>query len=118
MLLNQFFRQVRVDALMMAMHVRPHNLEALVDGLKRTENVDGILVTVPHKFAICSLANNLGPQAVLARSANALRREKDCTWLAENFDGLGFVAGLHAQGREPAGRWVVLCGAGREPGLL
>ncbi|KVQ34477.1 hypothetical protein WK03_38580 [Burkholderia cepacia] len=112
MLLNQLFRQVGADALMMAMHVRPHNLEALVDGLKRTENVGGILVTVPHKIAICALADRLGPHAALAGTANALRREKDGAWLAENFDGLGFVAGLHAQKHGPAGRRVVLFGAG------
>jgi shikimate dehydrogenase len=112
MLLNQLFKQVGVDALMMAMHVRPHNLEALVDGLKRTENVDGILVTVPHKIAICELADKLSTQAALAGTANALRRDKDGAWFAENFDGLGFVAGLHAQGHAPAGRRVVLFGAG------
>ncbi|XAH25426.1 shikimate dehydrogenase [Xylophilus sp. GW821-FHT01B05] len=112
MLMNRLFQSKGVDAVMIAVHTKPAQLAAVVDGLQRVENLAGILVTIPHKFAICAHAQKASTTVQLAGSANALRREPDGSWFAENFDGLGFVQGLRAQGHDPAGRRVALFGAG------
>ncbi len=112
MLMNPLFRDAEMDAVMVAMQVGAADLAQVIQGLKRIANLDGILVTVPHKFAVCAHADRRSVTVELAGAANALRREADGTWFAENFDGLGFVAGLRAQGHEPRGMRVALAGAG------
>lgn len=72
MLMNRLFLDNDVDAVMVALHVKPAQLDSVVEGLKGVENLGGILVTIPHKFAICGHADALGTTAQLAGSANAL----------------------------------------------
>jgi shikimate dehydrogenase len=110
--MNRVFAEAGIDAVMVPIHVLPADLPAVVEGLKRIRNFDGMLITIPHKFAVCELVDRISPTVALAGSANALRREADGRWLAENFDGQGFVAGLRQQGHEPQGKRVALVGAG------
>ncbi|MFI9639161.1 shikimate dehydrogenase family protein [Micromonospora sp. NPDC051925] len=111
-LMNPLFARLGIDAVLVPVHARPEHLERIVDGLRCVGNVDGIFVTVPHKAAVVALADRCSPMVEIAGSANALRRDADGSWYAENFDGLGFVAGLVAAGHEPKGRRVALVGAG------
>ncbi|MDB5742487.1 MAG: aroE 1 [Polaromonas sp.] len=111
-LMNQVFRNCQKDAVMVPMHVHPAELVEVVRGLKRIANLDGMLITVPHKFAVAALVDHVSLAVELAGSANALRREPDGTWSAENFDGHGFLEGLRQAGHEPAGKRIVLIGAG------
>ncbi|MEV6612974.1 shikimate dehydrogenase [Streptomyces sp. NPDC051051] len=111
-LLNDLFARTGRDAVLVPVHVRPDGLEEVMRGLRHMRNLDGILVTVPHKVEVCRYADLLGPAAEAAGSANALRRNPDGTWLADNFDGAGFVHGLRENGHDPAGATVALAGAG------
>jgi shikimate dehydrogenase len=111
-LLNGLFAELGTQAVLVPVHVRPENLVEVVRGLRRIENLVGLLVTVPHKVAVRELADRVSATVVAAGSANALRREPDGSWLAENFDGTGFVAGLRRAGHEVDGRRVCLVGAG------
>ncbi|WP_328345821.1 shikimate dehydrogenase family protein [Micromonospora sp. NBC_00421] len=112
LLVNPLLARLGVDAVLVPVHARPEHLARILDGLRCVGNVDGIFVTVPHKAAVVALADRCSPMVRIAGSANALRRDDDGSWYAENFDGLGFVAGLVAAGHEPAGRRVALVGAG------
>ncbi|OQR65816.1 shikimate dehydrogenase [Streptomyces maremycinicus] len=111
-LLNDLFARTARDAVLVPVHVGPDGLGEVMRGLRRMHNLDGILVTVPHKIEVCRYADLLGPAAEVAGSANALRRNPDGTWLAENFDGAGFVHGLRDHGHDPTGATVALAGAG------
>jgi shikimate dehydrogenase len=111
-LMNKLFAEREIDAVMVAMHIPAPQIDRAIEGLKAVMNLVGIVVTVPHKFAICEHADALSPTARLAGSANALRLEPDGSWSAENFDGLGFVQGLRSQGHELRGKRVLLVGAG------
>jgi len=110
-LLNPLLAELGVDAVVVPMRVRPADLADALRGLTGIGNVAGLLVTVPHKTSVCELADELGPAAALSGTANALRRAGD-GWLAENFDGLGFVLGLEAAGHPVRDRHVDLVGAG------
>ncbi|MFH7598916.1 shikimate dehydrogenase [Streptomyces racemochromogenes] len=111
-LMNPVFAELGIDAVLVPVHARPEHLERVVRGLQRVENLDGMFVTVPHKTAVCRLADRRGPTAEVVGSANVLRREPDGSWLAENFDGSGFVSGLVGAGHDPRGRRVTLVGTG------
>ncbi|MGK5545794.1 shikimate dehydrogenase family protein [Streptomyces sp. URMC 127] len=111
-LLNPLFRRIGTDAVLVPLHVRPEGLTEALRGLRQAMNLDGLLITVPHKAACLRFADEVGPAAALSGSTNAMRREPDGRWLAENFDGEGFVRGLRAAGYEPRGARVCQAGAG------
>lgn len=111
-MMNPLFARLRIDAVLVPVHARPEHLEDIVRGLRCVGNLDGMFVTVPHKVAVRRLADRCGPTVDIVGSANVLRRESDGSWLAENFDGSGFVAGLVGAGHQPAGSRVALVGAG------
>jgi shikimate dehydrogenase len=109
---NPRFRERGLDAVLVPFHVRPADLAAALDGFRALANLGGVLVTIPHKEAILELVDGIGPQAARVGAANVVRRTDHGRLEAENFDGLGFVAGLEAAGRPPAGRDVLVVGAG------
>lgn len=111
-LLNALFAAEGIDAVLVPVHVGPAALATVLPGLQAIENLRGILVTVPHKISVLAFADTVNPAAGAAGSANALRRESDGTWTADNFDGAGFVRGLRAAGHEIAHARVAVVGAG------
>jgi shikimate dehydrogenase len=117
-LLNPLLADLGVDAVLVPIHASAAHLSEVVRGLQLTGNVDGLLVTVPHKAAAQAFAEVHSPAVRLAGSTNALRRAADGRWHADNFDGAGFVAGLAAAGHPPAGKRVTLVGAGGAGGAI
>jgi shikimate dehydrogenase len=111
-LLNRVFAERLVDAVMVPFHARAGDISVVLAGLKCFANLDGLLVTVPHKFAVLDHLDRASLDVELAGSANAVRREADGTWSGENFDGQGFVAGLKQAGHDPRGKSVALIGTG------
>ncbi|MBZ6285791.1 shikimate dehydrogenase family protein [Streptomyces olivaceus] len=117
-MLNPVFAELGLDAVLVPVHAPVARLSEVVRGLQWTGNVDGLLVTVPHKAAARDFAEVHSEAVRLAGSTNALRRDPDGRWYAENFDGTGFVAGLVAAGHPPAGKRVTLVGAGGAGGAI
>jgi shikimate dehydrogenase len=93
-------------------HVAAADFDAFVAAAKRLRNLDGVVVTVPHKFAAARHCDRLSGRARLLGAVNVLRREADGLWAGEMLDGAGFVAALRQAGGEPAGRRALLVGAG------
>ena len=100
------------DAVVVPLHVGSAALDAVVAGLSQARNLDGIIVTVPHKFAMHAHCATASARARLLRSVNILRRGGAGGWHGDMLDGLGFVAALRAAGCDPAGRQALLVGAG------
>lgn len=111
-LLNPLFAQLGLNSVLFPVHVRPDSFDEVFQGLRSTENLDGILVTIPHKAAALRLADEVSPAAAASGAVNALRREPDGRWTGENFDGIGFVTGLTEAGHRPDGMRVTVVGAG------
>ncbi len=111
-LLNPLFARLAIDAVLVPVHARPADFATVLRGLAATGNLDGVLVTIPHKVAACTLATEHSPAARISGSANVLRRLPGGGWLADNFDGAGFVRGLTAAGHPVRGTRVALMGAG------
>ena len=111
-LLNPLFARLGKDAVLVPVEVSAGQLADVVRGLTAVRNLDGLLVTVPHKTACRELADRVTEAAALSGSVNALRRLPGGGWEGANFDGEGFVRGLRAAGHEPRGTTVCLAGAG------
>jgi shikimate dehydrogenase len=101
------------DVIVVPAHVAPADLVAWVAAISSQRNVDGLIVTVPHKFAVLPLCTAVTPRARSIGAVNVMRREAGSGgWLGDMCDGEGHVQGLRAAGCEPRGLRALLVGAG------
>ncbi len=101
-----------LNAIVVPMHVAPADVDAFIRGASLARNIDGIIVTVPHKFASYRHCATATERAGFLEAVNVLRRNPDGSWHGDMFDGMGFVGGVRAAGADPAGRRALLVGAG------
>ncbi len=106
------FHQAGLNAVVVPAHVVPADLAAWAAGVSLARNVDGIIVTVPHKFAFHALCATASERATFLGAVNTLRRNADGSWHGDMFDGLGYVRAMALKGCDVAGRRVLLVGAG------
>ncbi|MCY1201435.1 Shikimate dehydrogenase (NADP(+)) [compost metagenome] len=110
--MNEHFARIGFDGVCVPFHARPDNLAAVVEGLRRLENLGGVIVTIPHKTAILELVDDATPVARKIGAANVVRREADGRLVAHMLDGEGFVRGLQTAGVSLEGKSAYLAGAG------
>ncbi|WDM61610.1 shikimate dehydrogenase [Pseudomonas sp. NEEL19] len=100
------------DRVLVPLHVNEAFLDNAVGGLRSIHNLDGFIVTVPHKTAMVAHCDSLSVAAQMVGAVNVVRREADGSLHGDILDGVGFVAGLRRSGIEAMGMSVYLCGAG------
>lgn len=109
---TQALQAVGRNAICVPAHVAPAQLADWVAGVSHTQNADGIIVTVPHKFACRPLCATVSDRAAFLGAVNTMRRNPDGRWHGDMFDGMGFVEAMRSQGCVPQGQRVLLVGAG------
>jgi shikimate dehydrogenase len=105
-----WLRRHNIDGAYVPLPIRPGDFPVAVRGL-RAAGFRGLNVTQPHKlvaFEVCDVVDETARRAGVVNtiifSDDAIR--------GSNTDGSGFVAHLRASGVEPAGKPVLLLGAG------
>lgn len=111
-LFNAAFAELGRDAVFVALHVPAGGLAAAWAGLAQIRNLDGLVITMPHKEAVVPLLAALGPTARLTGTVNTARRLPGGGWEGEMFDGEGFRDGLERAGHPPRGASVLQIGCG------
>ena len=86
------FAQHGVNAVMFAAQASRESFDTAMRGLMALGNLDGMLITSPHKSAAMTYADELSTRAKIVGAINALRREADGSWTGDMFDGVGFVS--------------------------
>lgn len=109
---NGVFARIGRDAVFLPLQVSAADFPRAWAGLTAIGNLDGLVLTMPHKQAVIPLLDALGPAARLVGAVNTIRRRPDGGWEGDMFDGEGFVAGLRARGIAPEGRRVRQVGCG------
>jgi shikimate dehydrogenase len=109
---NDMFQRAGANAVLVPMQIPAASLATAIAGLKTIGNLDGIVVTVPHKIAMTGLVDRLLPFAAKVGAINCMRRTESGEWAGEMYDGEGFTRGLRKQGHEPRGMRVFQAGAG------
>ena len=100
------------NALVAPFHVTAEHFATCMAGVARAGNVDGLIITVPHKFAAFELCATISGPSTFLRAVNTVRRNPDGSWHGDMFDGVGFVQAMRAKGQDPAGKRALLVGAG------
>ena len=112
MRLTRTFEERGHNGICIPMQVAADDLDAAMAGLTASRNVDGILVTMPHKFTAFAYCATSSERAKMLGVVSVMRRNPDGTWHGDMLDGLAFVKAQKDHGAEPAGARVLLVGAG------
>jgi len=111
-ILNPIMAAAGGAGILVPVRLAPERLAEGVRGLQAIGNLDGIIVTVPHKMRMLDLVDEVLVTGRRVGAINAARRDPDGRWVGDNFDGKGFVAGLRRHGHDPEGKRTLLVGAG------
>src|SRR5688500_17352839 len=104
------YRHHGIDARYVNCEVPPEALGDAVRGA-RAMGWAGFNCSIPHKVAVVEHLDGLADSAAVIGAVNCVVR-RDGRYVGENTDGQGFVASLRTV-VDPAGRSVVVLGAGR-----
>ncbi len=86
------------DGLVVPAQVAVEDLKDFLSVCDRMKNLDGIIVTVPHKFACFQHCTDATPRGKFLGAVNIMRRRPDGGWYGEMVDGQGFVGAVQQQG--------------------
>lgn len=100
------------DAILVPVQVTTTDLPEFLSVAGRLKNIDGIVVTIPHKFACYQACASATDRAHFLRTVNLMRRRADGAWHGDMVDGLGFLGAARAKGIDPRGLRALLVGAG------
>lgn len=100
------------DGILVPVQVALGDLPDFLSVAARLKNLDGIVVTIPHKFACYQACTSATDRAHFLRTVNLMRRRADGSWHGDMVDGLGFVGAARAKGIDPGGMRALLVGAG------
>src|SRR4051812_20453370 len=112
MRLTRTFGERDYNGICVPMQVPAGDLDVVMAGLTAARNVDGILVTMPHKFAAFGHCATSSERARMLGVVSVIRRNSDGTWHGDMLDGLAFVKAQVDHGARPQGARVLLVGAG------
>jgi len=110
--LTSGFEACGANALCIPMQVADGNFGVVIDALTRAGNVDGILVTMPHKFTAFTHCATSDDAARLLAGVSVMRRNQDGSWHGGMLDGLAFVKAQVDEGAQPKNAKALLIGAG------
>jgi len=110
--MTRAFRERAHNAVLVPMHVVPDGLDVFFSGIAGARNVDGMVVTMPHKMAAYGYCATASERAHFLKAVNVLRRAPDGAWHGDMLDGLGYIAALAAAGCPVRNRDVLVVGAG------
>jgi shikimate dehydrogenase len=110
--LTREFAARRVDAVCVPAQVPIEDFGPFMTAAKTVRNIDGIVVTVPHKFAAAAHCDQVSDRARRIGGINVMRRLADGRWAGDMTDGVALVAALRGRGFEPRGCRALVIGAG------
>ena len=108
---TQSFQARGLDAILAPAQIAPADLTLFLDACTKLKNLDGIVVTVPHKFGCFAYCRSASERSNFLGTVNVMRRDGG-SWHGDIVDGLGFVGAARAHGVDPKGKRAQLVGAG------
>jgi shikimate dehydrogenase len=110
--LNALAEARGIDVIALPLQVGAAHLPAVLAGFRAMQNLNGLVVTLPHKVAAAPLCDELTSRARLAGAVNVISRDADQRLHGDLLDGVGFVRALDSHGFQVAGTRAYIAGAG------
>jgi shikimate dehydrogenase len=110
--LTRTFNLRRHNGVCVPMQVPAGSLPEALAGLSATLNVDGVLVTMPHKFDAAAHCATLSRRSLRLGAVSVMRRNADRSWHGDMLDGLAFLKAQAGAGALIADQRAFLLGAG------
>ena len=107
---NAAFQHLGMDWCYVPFAVAPESLADAVRGV-RALGIVGVNATIPHKEPLVPLMDWVHPEALAVGAVNTIHNE-DGILRGYSTDGEGFLGAVRSEGFEPAGKRVVILGAG------
>jgi shikimate dehydrogenase len=104
------YRELGLPYRYVTMLVYPESLQAAIAGL-RAMNYRGVNLTIPHKVAVLPFLDSLTSAAEIIGAVNNITITEG-QLRGENTDGKGMLRSLRQHGFNPAGKTLVILGAG------
>jgi shikimate dehydrogenase len=100
------------DAIMIPLQVKSADIDDFFKLAKKLPNLDGIIITVPHKPVAFRHCDETSERARVLEVCNVMRRMPDGHWTGDMTDGGGFVDALKRKHFELKGKRALQVGAG------
>ncbi len=110
--LTRTFASRGLEAVCVPLQVSATDLGTVLAGLAASGNVDGILVTMPHKQTAYGYCATVTERARLLGVISLMRRNTDGSWHGDMLDGIAFVQAQRDHGARIEGARALLVGAG------
>jgi len=112
MIYNPYFAAHGINAAVIPMGCKAEDYDSFLELVLRLTNVQGALITMPHKVRTLALVDEASVSARIAGACNAVRIDERGLTIGGMFDGEGFVRGLARNGRRAVGASVLVAGCG------
>lgn len=109
--LTALFKARGVNAVVVPGHVATDEVDGFMAGVSATQNMPGVIFTVPHKQKALTLCDHVTERARVAGSVNVVRKTERGL-VGDNTDGMGYLGGIEANGGSAENAKVLLVGAG------
>jgi shikimate dehydrogenase len=110
--MTRAFARAGINAVLVPVQVSAADLGTALVGADKIANLDGIVVTLPHKFDCFAHCASTSDRSKRLGAVNVMRRRQDGRWDGDMLDGAGFVAAAWRKGVAFAGNKAELVGAG------
>jgi shikimate dehydrogenase len=100
------------DAIMIPLQVKPADIDDFFHLAKKLPNLDGIIITVPHKPVAFRHCDETSERSRVLEVCNVMRRTSDGRWTGDMTDGGGFVDALKRNTFDLKGKRALQVGAG------
>jgi len=112
MIYNPWFETRKINAAVIPMGCKSEDYASFLKLAFRLTNVDGALITMPHKVTTLDLVDEASVSAKIAGACNAVKLDRRGVMIGDMFDGEGFVRGVLKKDRRLAGASALVAGCG------
>ncbi|MBV8915724.1 MAG: hypothetical protein JOZ05_22140 [Acetobacteraceae bacterium] len=112
MIYNPWFAARGINATVIPMGCKREDYASFLKLVFRLTNVQGALITMPHKVTTLDLVDEASVSAKIAGACNAVKLDERGVMIGDMFDGEGFVRGVLKKGRKLAGANALVAGCG------
>ena len=109
---NAWFAKKGIDAVMLPLDIAPDGLASFAQLFRASDNIHGVIVTIPYKGLITQYIDHPSPQVSALGAANVLRRTPEREIEGDMVDGKGFLRALREKEVSVQGKHIFIIGCG------